>query len=101
MLPDGRLSADTTIRLWDVMTGAETARFRRHSNWVTALCVRPDGRLASTSHDKTIWLWDVTTPREVIRLEVDTFVECLVTLADSYLVVGDSLGRLHWLDVVD
>ncbi len=52
VLPDGRLasgSRDNTIRLWDVQTGAESARLEGHSDPVTALCLLPDGRLASGS----------------------------------------------------
>ena len=51
-LPDGRLASgsyDNTIRLWDVKTGAETARLEGHSDSVDALCALPDGRLASGS----------------------------------------------------
>jgi WD40 repeat protein len=40
-----------------------------HSDLVNALCVLPDGRLASGSFDHTIRLWDVNTGAETARLE--------------------------------
>ena len=43
-------SLDNTIRLWDVTAGTETGRLEGHSLWVAALCMLPDGRLASGSH---------------------------------------------------
>jgi WD40 repeat protein len=43
--------------LWDVKTGAESARLEGHSSRVTALCVLLDGRLASGSNDKTSLDW--------------------------------------------
>ena len=49
--------------------GAESARLEGHSGSVDALCVLPDGRLASGSLDNTIRLWDVKTGAETARLE--------------------------------
>jgi WD40 repeat protein len=102
VLPDGRLASGSHdgIRLWDVTTGAETARLEGHSGGVRALCVLPDGRLTAGSYDGTIRLWDVTTGAETARLEADAALFCLTALADLHLVAGDTLGRLHWLEVV-
>jgi WD40 repeat protein len=97
-----RYSHDGTIRLWDVARGAEAARLEGHYREVNALCVLPDGRLASGSWDNTIRLWDVAVQQEISRLEVDAPIGCLTALpSDARLVAGDVLGRLHWLEVID
>ena len=96
-------------------TGTESARLEGYSGrleaylgWievltpdrVEALCVLPDGRLASSSSDKAIRLWNIAARREIARLEIDSRVGCLVALSDGRLVAGDSIGRLHWLEII-
>jgi WD40 repeat protein len=61
--PDGKTMAsashDTTIKLWDVSSGAARKTVSDHKNPVLALCFSPDGRmLASRSADLTVRLWD-------------------------------------------
>jgi WD40 repeat protein len=64
--PDGRMLAsagydDRTVRLWDVFSGDELARFTGHEGPVLTVAFSPDGkRLASGSADTTILLWDVS-----------------------------------------
>ena len=79
---------------------AEIARLEGHSDWIRALCVLPDGRLASGSSDNTIRLWDVKTGAESARLEIDAGVGCLVALLDGRLVAGPANGRLVWLEII-
>ena len=104
ILSDGRLascSSDSTIRLWDVNTTAEAARLTGHTNSINALAALSDGRLASGSGDRTIRLWDLARAAETTRLEVDAPVSSVIVLPGGRLVAGDTLGRLHWLEIVD
>ena len=56
---------------------------------VTALCLLPDGRLASGARDNTIRLWDVAAGAETARLEGHSgAVAALCLLADGRLASG-------------
>lgn len=68
--PDRRILAsgsyDTTIRLWDIVTGDALFVLSGHKNGVGALAFSPDGgMLASGSRDETIRLWDTTNGTEL------------------------------------
>lgn len=64
--PDGaRLaacSADRSIRIYDVATGAQQILIEDHADWVLAVAWSPDGgKLASASRDKTSKVFDAAT----------------------------------------
>lgn len=52
--------ADRAIRLWDIESGRELARFDGHAAAISSLKFSPDGRYAlSGSNDSTIRLWRI------------------------------------------
>ena len=61
VLEGGRLasgSADDTIKIWDLATGACMATLEGHEDDVNSLAVLEGGRLASGSEDQMIKIWD-------------------------------------------
>ncbi|KAH8585978.1 putative F-box and wd40 domain protein [Bisporella sp. PMI_857] len=64
--PDGQRvvsgSVDSTVRLWDAVTGVLQQTLESHSGWVRSVAFSPDGqRVASGSEGSTVWLWDAAT----------------------------------------
>eukprot|EP00002_Diphylleia_rotans_P011601 TRINITY_DN2288_c0_g1_i1.p1 TRINITY_DN2288_c0_g1~~TRINITY_DN2288_c0_g1_i1.p1 ORF type:complete len:2402 (+),score=445.90 TRINITY_DN2288_c0_g1_i1:75-7280(+) len=80
-MPDGRTlvasaSQDTTIALWDTVTGEKYTLLRGHSKAVSGVCSfrSPQGRtwLASVSHDETLRIWDLDSHTEVECIHAHT-----------------------------
>jgi WD40 repeat protein len=71
--PDGRSvltgSGDSTVRLWDVQTGAEIQRFAGDMQDINSAVFSPDGQrvLTGSRHDHTVRLWDVASGEELKR----------------------------------
>ena len=54
-------SVDSTIKLWDTITGQLMNTLEGHSSYVWSLAFDKNGLLASGSLDNTIKLWNTTT----------------------------------------
>jgi WD40 repeat protein len=74
--PDGSTiaaSANDTIILFDVETGARKGTLRGHNSSMLSLAYSPDGKtLASASYDKTVMLWNPDEGEQLRILEGHT-----------------------------
>jgi RNA polymerase sigma factor (sigma-70 family) len=71
------LHDETTIALWDAITGKLLRRLNLSTRYVTSLDFSPDGRtLLTTGHEPVLRLWDATTrarPRRWLSRQTDVF----------------------------
>jgi WD40 repeat protein len=63
--PNGRLlataSGDTTVKLWDAMTGASRGVLADHEGQVRGVLFSPDGHFLASKCDETVMFWDIPT----------------------------------------
>ena len=96
-----RALSDNTIRLWDVATGAETARLEGHTDSVSSPLPAAGRAAGLRLGDNTIRLWDVATGAETARLEGHTSgVQALCLLPDGRLASGSRDNTIRLWDVV-
>lgn len=81
--------ADGTIHIWGLPGGnGNNQVLIGHTDWINALVVLPDGRLASGSNDTTIRIWDLATGTSQVLTGHTDWVTTLTVLNDGRLVSG-------------
>lgn len=90
---------DGTLRVWDLVSGAELMVLKGHESEVLAVAAFPDGRrIASGSRDATVRLWDTETGECLLILRGHDLPVSSLTMAPdgSWLASGswDSSVRL-------
>ena len=92
------LSASRDPVVWDLETGEER-HLSGHSDLVNSVAISPDGKLGlSASQDNTAKVWDILNGKVIASFDFDSPAQCCVVATDGItFVVGDNLGRVHFL----
>lgn len=94
--PDGRyimsLSADSTIRIWDVETGKCIRKLKEHTNYFDNAVFSPNGkRIASASSDFIVRLWNVANSKQSIQsLKGHTGTVCSVSFSPNGKLIASA-----------
>jgi WD40 repeat protein len=105
--PDGcravSASRDGTLRVWDLESGQTLRALEGHTNEVRAVAITPDGcRAVSASRDGTLRVWDLESGGEITTFAGDgSMFSCTFTPEGQTIIVGDDLGRMHFLRLVE
>jgi WD40 repeat protein len=104
LAPDGKTLAsgsyDTTIKLWDLATGKETAILQGHTAGVFAVAFAPDGKaLASASQDDTARLWDAFSGKEIAVLKHGYHLKRALFTPDGKTLITAGEGPIKLWDV--
>ena len=78
-------SNDRTIRIWHANNGEPTRDpIKAHEYGVCSVCFSPDARyFVSGSMDKTAQVWNTSTGELLFKVNVSSFVSCVVFLPSS------------------
>jgi WD40 repeat protein len=93
-------SEDRTLRRWNLATG-ESDVLPGHEGSIRGSILLPDDRLVTWSVDRSIRIRSVYGHDRALAFHFDATPTVVVPERTGRFVVGDALGRIHFLEIDD
>jgi WD40 repeat protein len=108
LTPDGRLLSacgiyrrDHTVKVWDLVRGVLLHSLEGHIPYVQGMALsRMPGCLLTRSGSQ-LTLWNYNRGVSIAQFTADGAILSCLEAADGTIVVGDGLGRVHFLQLVE
>ena len=106
ILPDGESvvsasseSQEAVVEVWELTSGKLVRTLRGHSELIQDIRIFPNGRrIVSVSQDHTLRFWNLSEGTEIETFTSDGGLVCVaVAPSEKTIVVGEELGRVHFL----
>ena len=102
-------ASNGSISIWDIKEGHLESNFKNSTNGINSVCISADGKYIAaatgTPHsqsDNSVRLWATDTRRMLAYFVGDAPMSaCAFTTDSKRLVVGDTLGRVLFLEICE
>jgi WD40 repeat protein len=102
-MSDGRVLSwadDGTLGIWDVASG--TGRIvTAHQGWISGAELLPDGRVLTWGADRSVRVRRLDRDEQELASYFDAEPTAALHHPSGGLFVGDGLGRIHFLEILD
>ena len=84
---------DSELRLWDLASGQQVRQFQGHTDYVAAVAIAPNGRIAASGGGEgSLWVWEIETGRALHTFKPSDFFNYMTFTPDSRAVLGGCQG---------
>lgn len=92
---------DPTVKVWDIERGTLLRSLDGHISDVRFMDFLPASGCLMTIEGKRLIIWQLDEGRQVAEFTADEAIESYVIAPDEKIVLGDGLGRVHFLKLVE
>lgn len=92
-------SSDTTLAIWDTITGKQIQKLGGHMDAINQLSLLNETTLASCSNDMTVRLWDLNESKCILTARSDKGNVFCCSLSNDVIYYGSNSGSFVALDI--
>jgi WD40 repeat protein len=93
-------SSDHTVKVWDIERGTLLHSLDGHISGIRFMAFLPMSGYLTTAEGPRLIVWQLDEGRQVAGFTADGPIESYAITPDDTIILGDGLGRVHFLKLV-